>query len=252
MFPDDEEGILYDSPDPNNREPISRADYKELPMLHENEQVWRIFKEDGYEVARRVPRFLRNAIPLGVMIDFSKIHEMFGPPLNDDDDDDDDDDDGPRQRPAFNVFPQAGMLSCGHIASKGLMYPYHRFLDNLNKSLVQSDDNTVDDWLPTNEPAVVGIGCQMYNSMMHNTRGNSTQHHGVVLGNVTAALAGHWAQSTPLTNTAQKFIRSCDKQLPHEEYLHKITDRPISRDLRVENVFGISMASIHPDKQTGR
>ena len=87
---------------------------------------------------------------------------------------------------------------------------------------------------------------------MHNTRGQSCQQHSVVLGNVTAALAGHWAASTPLSTKVDRFLRSCDNMLPHDQYKHKVNDRPIYRDLRLENVYAINLDSHNPAKRTGR
>ncbi len=247
MFTADD-AVLYDSPDPYTREEITREALTELPMLHDNEEERRIFNAAGFVVPRRVPRFTPETVPFGGLVDFTRIHEMYAP-ANDDDDGD------VAQSTAFSVYPQAGLLTCGHVTAKGLMYPFHKFIEHLNQSLKQSpedDNNPNDDWITNDRPGVFGLASQMYNAMMHNTRGNSTQHHGVVLGNVTAALASYWTEKTPYGGKAQKFVRQCDKKLPHDEYIHKIRDRPISRDLRVENVIAITMSAIHPAKRTGR
>ncbi len=238
--------VLYDSPDPLQREAISREDFLELPLYDDNNEQQRVFNETGWEVPRRRARYLRSTIPFGCLVNLSRIHELFAPPA------DEDQVDG-AVGTKFQVYPQAGLVSCGHVVAQDLMYPYNTFLANLNESLSQSeaeggDTLTIDSQIP----AVVGIASQMYNSVMHQTRGNSTQHHGVVLGNVTAALAGYWARNTPLAPKAERFKRKCDVQLPHQEFLHKITGRPLSRDLRVENVIGISMSGIHPTNPARR
>ncbi len=64
-----------------------------------------------------------------------------------------------------------------------------------------------EDWRSNNKP-----------SMMHNTHGNSFQQHGVVLGNVTAAMAGYWTWSTPHATKAADIALKCDNQLSHQEY----------------------------------
>jgi len=242
MFPDDQGGDVYDNFEEHYREPITR---EELPNLSAER---RIFDGAGYEIPRRNPRFLPDTVPFGGLIDFSKIHEMFATM-------EEKENNYITQQATYDVYPQAGLVTCGHLVAKGLMYPFIPFMENLNESIRHSPvENEVHDYWARNElePAVIGIGCQMYNSLMHNTRGNSTQHHGVVLGNVTAALAGQWARNTNGAGKARDFVRTCDKKLPHEEYIHKIKDRSVSRDLRVENVFGISMGAIHPKKRNGR
>jgi hypothetical protein len=254
MIPLGEE-YLYDSPDPDLREPITRQALEDLEMLDENGDERRVFDGYGFAVPRRIPRFHRSTLPLAGLVDFEYFHQMFGSSNEDDDGDND------VQTP-FSVYPQAGLLTCGHVTAKGLMFPYRTCLASINELLRRTpndpDENRMDEgqdheeWGAPNHPAVVGIACQLYNSLMHNTRGNSTQHHGVVLGNITAALAGHWAKGTPENRKAEAFARKCDNRLPHEEYLQKITDRPVSRDLRIENVLTISMSAIHPDKRNGR
>ena len=234
---------LYDSSDPFEREPITREELEDHPLHTENGDENRIFNEAGFAIPRRYPRILRSTKAFGGLVDFSDIHEMFGPPADVDDDDN-------VQHTKYQVYPQAGLLSCGHIVAQGLMYPLAIFINKLQESLGLPDTEEMDvDWEGLNQPGVFGISSQMYNSVMHNTRGNSAQQHGVVLGNVTAALAGYWAQSN---HRAEAFKDQCDAQLPHDEYLVKITQRPLSRDLRVENVIGITMSAIHPTRRTGR
>jgi hypothetical protein len=242
MFAEGEDILLYDSPDVRVREPITREEFLELPLYDTDNELLRVFDAGGWEISRRRALYKRTTQPFGGLVDLRKIHELFGPPS------DEDEADGPLGT-QFQAYPQAGLLSCGHVVAKGLLYPYNNFIGNLNDSLSQPEYVTEDDVSDDGQnrvPAVQGIASQIYNAMMHHTRGNSTQHHGVVLGNVTAALAGHWARSTTSTRTAEKFARKCDLQLPHEEYVQKITGRPLSRDLRVENVIGITMSSIHP------
>jgi hypothetical protein len=191
-----------------------------------------------------------DTIPLSGLVDFKRIDKLFGPP-------DEEEDDDPATRTKYQVYPQAALVTAGHVVGQGLMYPFQRLLRALNDSLShgapdEEEEADDDEWFRS--PTVIGMACQVYNSMMHNTRGNSTQHHGVVLGNVTGALVGDWAKNTGAKNatTANSFVRQCDVQLPHEEYVHKVTDRPLSRDLRVENVIGISMYNVHPRNLSGR
>jgi hypothetical protein len=221
-----------------------------LPLYQdqENQEELRIFNDLGFQVPRLLPNFLVGTIPFGALVDFSGIQEMFEGQA-------DGDDDG--RRTMFQVYPQAGLLSCGHVVAQGLMYPFTKYLRKLNDLLVANDEDHQDyieeeDWSPNERPPLIGIASQMYNSMMHNTRGNSSQQHGVVLGNVTAALAGYWARGTPHATKAANIAAKCDNQLPHHEYLEKIKDRPLSRDLRVENVIGVSLSAIRPSKRTGR
>jgi hypothetical protein len=243
IYPESDDIVLYDAADNFTRERIPRERFLELPLYNENNEPIRVFSEAGWEIPRRRARFLPTTLPFGCLLNFSRIHALFSPPP-----DQDEADRGYTTK--YQVYPQAGLVTCGHVTANGLMTPYDDYLEYTNESLNHADgrdeETSSDDGVQTEGPVVIGIASQMYNAVMHHTRGNSSQHHGVVLGNVTAALAGHWANNTPLAHKATEFMTKCDFQLPHEEFIHKIKDRPISRDLRVESIIGISMDAIHP------
>jgi hypothetical protein len=119
----------------------------------------------------------------------------------------DDDDEHGIHREKFQAYPQAGLVSCGHVVAQGLMYPIAGYVAKLNDWLGQNreDDQDEEERIRNDKPVIVGISSQMYNSMMHHTRGNSTQQPGIVLGNVTATLAGYWTRSTPHATKAADF-----------------------------------------------
>jgi len=241
----DDDPVLYDHYNPHVRSPITREQLAELPLLDENDELIRVFDRDGWEVSRRDAVYLPTTEAFGGLVDLTRVHKLFAPA-----DEDEDWEDGNIK---FQVYPQAGLVTAGHVVGQGLMHPYHNLVRSLNESLGQpndEDDEDMGDAQWNEAPAVIGIACQMYNAVMHQTRGNSTQQHGVVLGNVTATLAGHFAQNTKDKAKANSFLRKCDVHLPHEEYVYKITGRRLSRDLRVENVIGISMSNVHPTNGT--
>jgi hypothetical protein len=241
--------VYYDHHDPLIRGRVTEEQMAKLVNDEERANDLRIFDSSGYEIPIRLPTFLRETRPFGGLIDFLSLHELFTAPI------DDDDNEADAGCTPYAVYPQAGLLGCGHVVGKDLMFPFQRFVQELNRCLgcAPGEEDDEDDQMTGDHLlAVQGIGCQLYNSLMHHTRGNSTQQHGVVLGNVTAALAGYWAHNTPCSNKARRFLDKCDKRFPHEEYFRKITEREISRDLRLENVIGISMSAIHIDKRSGR
>lgn len=243
--------VVYDNFDTLERQPITRDELDEFPLLDENEAERQIFDAEGFPIPRRLPRFRTSTVPLAGLIDFRHIYQVFGPSH------DDDDDESADRHTKYQVYPQAALVTAGHLVAQGLMYGMATFLKTVRQSVGYDDNEEMDDdvdmdWRNTTQPAVIGISSQMYNAVMHNTRGNSAQQHGVVLGDVTAALAGYWTRSMPGGDKVEKRIEECDRQLPHEMYLCKINGRPLCRDLRLENVIGITMAAIHPTKRTGR
>jgi hypothetical protein len=212
-------------------------------LYNEKNELIRVFSKTGLEIPRRRGRFLETTLLFGCLLNFSRMDALFSPPPDQDEAD-------RAHTTKYHVYPQAGLVTCGHVTANGLMTPFDDYLANSNESLNRADsrdkETASEDGVHAEGPVMIGIASQMYNAVMHHTRGNSSQHHGVVLGNVTAALAGHWANNTPLATRATEFMTKCDFQLPHEEFVHKIKDRPISHDLRVENIIGILMDAIHP------
>jgi hypothetical protein len=242
----DDDPVLYDHYNKQLRSPITREQLTELPLLDENDDLIRIFDQDGWEVSRRDAVHLPTTEAFAGLVDLTRVHKLFAPA-------DEEEDWEAEGNTKFQVYPQAGLVTAGHVVGQGLMYSYHNVVRALNESLRQptdEDDENMGDAQWNQASAVIGIACQMYNAVMHQTRGNSAQQHGVVLGNVTAALAGHFAQNPKNKAKANSFVRKCDVHLPHEEYVHKITGRPLSRDLRVENVIGICMSNVHPTNGT--
>lgn len=174
--------ILYDSVDPDTREEIHLDRLNDLPMLDETGDQIHLYTEDGFRIQRRLAGFALDVHPHGVLLNLRDIGLLFKSEESD---------------TPFSVFPQAGLVTVGHIQAEGLVTPYLPLLQKLNSKVkVQDDDHMSDDDLdmPTCAP-IVGIACQAYNALMHNTRGRTAQHHDAQRGLVTAALAGGYAKS---------------------------------------------------------
>jgi len=228
--------IFYDGVDPDTRQQINIDQLHDLPMLDETGAQIHIYTEDGFRIQRRLAGFRPDVHPHGVLLNLRDIGLLFKSEESD---------------TSFSVFPQAGLVTAGHIQAEGLVAPYLPFLDKLNaKVRVQDDDQMSDDDsdTPTLAP-IVGIACQAYNSLMHNTRGRSAQHHDAQRGLVTAALAGGFAKSDANIRKARQLQNLCSNRLPHLEFKEKIAnnnDKPLDCSLRFENTFVIRMDQLKP------
>lgn len=228
--------ILYDSVDPDTREEIHLDRLNDLPMLDETGDQIHLYTEDGFRIQRRLAGFALDVHPHGVLLNLRDIGLLFKSEESD---------------TPFSVFPQAGLVTVGHIQAEGLVTPYLPLLQKLNSKVkVQDDDHMSDDDLdmPTCAP-IVGIACQAYNALMHNTRGRTAQHHDAQRGLVTAALAGGYAKSDGNVRKARVLQSQCRNRLPHLEFKEKIAnnnDRPLDCSLRFENTFIIHMDQLNP------
>jgi hypothetical protein len=130
-------------------------------------------------------------------------------------------------------------------------------VDVINQHLQRRNEQTAEQhpdhpWIDEQRPIVVGIASQGYNAVMHNTRGRSAQHHEVQLGLTTAYLAGEWSQTAHSRQRQQRIEEKLANGLPYKNYADKISNPEICRDLRLENVYYVDMAAIHPHRRRGR
>jgi hypothetical protein len=206
-------------------------------MLDEAGSPVHIYTEDGFRIQRRLAGHNPNVHPHGVLLDLRDVGVLFK---------------SEDSATPFTVYPQAGLVTAGHIQADGLVAPYLPLLQELNSKVrVPLDDNNMDADDPdmATDVPIIGISCQAYNAVMHNTRGRCAQHHDAQRGLVTAALAGGFARTISNTRTARILQTQCKNRLPHLEFKQKIAnnnDHPLDCSLRFENTFVIHMDRLNP------
>jgi len=229
--------LFYDSFDPNTREAINLNQLEDLPMLDEAGSPIHVYTEDGFRIQRRLAGHSQDVHPHGVLLDLRDIGVLFQ---------------SEDSATPLTVFPQAGLVTAGHIQAEGLVNSYLPLIQRLNSKVkVQDGDDNMneDDLDGTTHAPIVGIACQAYNAVIHNTRGRCAQHHDAQRGLVTAALAGGYARSNANIKKARDFQNHCRNRLPHLEFKEKIAnnhDRPLDCGLRFENTFVIDMDQLNP------
>ena len=229
----------------DHREKLSLEDLEELS------EDARIFTEKGLEIPRVYHRFDGGEAqrkPCGVLVDLSSLHALFQP------------DDRllyPRAGPLpKNVFPypQAGLVTAGHLQADTLISDFYPRLEAINLDILTNGEEHPQEELLMDDPKwpVYGVSCQMYNAVMHHTRGIGSQHHDVVRGTVSGALGGQCTDETAFTKQAIDLSRACSAQMPHEAYKVKASNEAVCKDLRMENVYWVDFDRIAPENRTGR
>jgi hypothetical protein len=211
-----------------------------------------LYSKDGFEIQRRSARFHRGVKPHGVLVDLTRTKNLF---TNDIDELFD-------EEPCsvdFTVYPQAGLKTVGHFQAKGLIAGCYPLIQRINRRLEQASEDDLDTQVDDdadeelrNAPVIQGITSQGYNALMHFTRGRTAQHHEVQVGQVTAALAGMFANTAPHTTICRRLTRTCEQALPHQAFAEKVRSMAITTDLRLENVYCIDMKALRPDQRNGR
>jgi hypothetical protein len=230
---------------------VSLDELENMDIVDEEGREIPIYSEDGYQIQRRLGRFKKRQEPHGVLLDLSRIQELFAPDL-----DDEEFMDGVpgRVSPRVSVYPQAGLRTAGHYQADGLMTKFYPMIERINRGIVvarreEDGDEEVD---PSPHAPITGISSQGYNAVMHSTRGCSNQHHEAQLGMITNTLAGGWATSDSNKRTANGLKLRCERKLPHQTYAEKIENRGIQRDLRLENVYFFDVQALPSRMQNGR
>ena len=242
---------IYDSPDATTRQaiPFDEIDEYELEDEHGNERA--LYTEDGYQIQRRIAQFSRNIKAHGVLMDLSRLHEVFARDVDGDEDLWDEE----VEHTKYRVYPQAGLRSVGHFQAEGLMTPCYKLVEIVNRHLHNRNRAVIengDAWVDQEQGIVMGVGSQGYNAVTHNTRGRSAQHHEVQLGLTTGYLAGEWARDSDGQQQQRRLGRKIWNGLAHEIYADKIANPEICRDLRLENVYCVDMGMMHPSRRDGR
>lgn len=238
---------IFTTPYESSRDQVLQDDLDDIPYVTDDGFEVPLFSNDGFQIQRRTANFAYDTKPHGVLIDLLRTRNLFTNDVDELVDDPCDVD--------FTVYPQSGLRTVGHFQAKGLISGCYPLLKRINALLRHRDgnyhdDEDNDDYLDT--PAIHPIASQGYNAMMHHTRGRTAQHHEVQVGQVTAALAGMFANTPQHINLGKRLIRTCQQALPHQAFSEKIQSPAISTDLRLENVYYIDMNALRPDQRNGR
>ena len=214
---------------------------EELDLLDEN--AW-LFTEQGAEIFRHYPQFEGDRKDCGALVDFSNLHTLFppdtrlkytqaGPPPS-----------------GCSAYPQAGLVYAGHLQANSLITEFYPLLEAVNTSVLKDG---LEEELLTEDPRwpIYGVSSQIYNAVMHSTRGTGSQHHEVARGRVSGALGGSCVPATIKTAPAAELRRSCSAQLPHVAYKIKSSNPAVCKDLRLENVYWVDMDQVAEQNRTG-
>ena len=250
LVPRSEESILrkcgdniWDGISEDTRQRVARED------LYELGESARIFTDKGFEIFRYYPKFPNNKRePCGVLVDFRNLHTLFEP-------------DarlrytraGPTQQD-FLAYPQAGLRTAGYLQAKSLVSDFYPLLEAINTDIIGARGENIEEELFAEAPKwpVYGISCQIYNAVMHHTRGIGSQHHEVARGMVSGALGGRCILKTASSAKAQRVLATCTSKLPHDAYRIKTSNPGICKDLRLENVYWVDLDQISEENRDGR
>jgi hypothetical protein len=238
-------GNVWNGLDKDRRQKLSLEDLNELP------QDTRIFTEKGVEIPRHYHFFDGGEAqrkPCGVLVNLSNLHTLFQP------------DDrllyaraGPCPKNYF-PYPQAGLVTAGHLQADALISDFYPLLEAINLDILKNGEEDPQEELLVEAPKwpVYGVSCQMYNAVMHHTRGIGSQHHDVVRGTVSGALGGQCTPEAASTKQATDLRHACRVQMPHEAYKVKASNDAVCKDLRLENVYWVDFDQIAAENRTGR
>lgn len=110
------EGV-WTSADRTYREEISMEELADMDMLDKSGHKVPVYTENGYQIQWRVVQFRKSVKPHGVLMDLTRINELFKEDL---DDVYLEGQPGPSSS-EYSVYPQAGMWTAGHFQVHGLM-----------------------------------------------------------------------------------------------------------------------------------
>ena len=238
-------GNVWNGLDKDLRQKLSLEDLDELP------QDTRIFTEKGVEIPHHYHFFDGGEAqrkPCGVLVDLSNLHTLFQP------------DDwllyaraGPHPKNIF-PYPQAGLVTAGHLQADALISDFYPLLEAINLEVLKNGEDDPQEDLLAEAPKwpIYGVSCQMYNAVMHHTRGLGSQHHDMIRGTVSGALGGLCTDEASSMRQAKDLLHACRVQMPHEAYKVKVSNDAVCKDLQLENVYWVDFDQIVADNRTGR
>jgi hypothetical protein len=234
---------IWDGISPNDRQRVSEDDLDEL----DDEE--HIFTDKGLEILCYYPIFTDGRrIPYGVLVDFQNLNGLFQPDIHLT---------HGRAGPStsrYSAYPQAGLVTAGYIQATSLISEFYPLLESINIDILNAgaEDFDEDPFVKPGRWLVYGISCQIYNAVMHHTRGRGSQHHKVARGLVSGVLGGLCIPETASSVKAENLHRTCTAQLPHKSFKIKASNSEVCKDLRLENVYWVDLDQIPEEQRNGR
>jgi hypothetical protein len=249
--------VLYDSTDELTR---NRVDIETLPLSDASGKEIKVYSPQGSYVLRRRPVIDQEVPTCGVLMNLSRIQELFHPNAPDYDDDMDLQalQQEHRQRThrdpnlKCRVYPQAFLKTHGHLQANRLPHPFKDILSAINEKVRATGEELEDEEIDAHSQApLVGIAFQAYNEAMHRIR-PTAQYHDVQLGLITANLAGTYSTNEKAKRTSDNLYCQCQHRLPHENFAEKIKTPGLKREMRLENVYYVDMFALSVRHRKGR
>jgi hypothetical protein len=256
---------IYDGPDRETRSEIIPEDLDDFPLQYDTGEHIPVYDVDGYPIQRRLGITDDDDQPLGVLVKSDKLRKLFA--FEVDDSPNGDSSSYPGSPTTYYFYPQAGLRSVGHFQANGLITKCYPLVHKIDRDIQDPEEperppnsNDNHDGIGNGNPtfeysrqAVFGVSSQGYNTVMHRTRGRKAQHHDAQVGLVTAALGGAWAApNSAQSATARGIEHGCNRKMPHQSFADKIRSQPLSRDLRMENVYYIDVNALQLRFRNGR
>lgn len=234
---------LYDSYDPQNRNPV---DLEDLELLDEDGKEIDVYDEQGYRVPRRIPKHHRAAPSCGILADLTRIRSFFRHTTNTLDDNDDAEEEILHKEEPLKlyVYPQALTRQYGYFQANSAPTDFKLVLKKINSELAENADVL--------QPVLRIVSCQGYNHIQHSLTHRSGGLE-LVHGNITSTLAGSYASHDTTKKKFQKLLQSTATHRPHERVEKKLQkEEPISRGFRVEPICIIDVMALKVEHRSGR
>ena len=208
--------------------------YEDFDTLYKDAQV---FTANRYEIIHHAPIFYGKQQPYRVLVDFKNLcilfeldtclhHARAGP-----------------SSPCYYAYPQAGLVTARHLQANSLVTNFYPLIEEINKKVLgchyMGDLEGLKKELYLEAPnwLIYGISCQIYNTVMHHTRGIGSQHHEMTRGTVSAVLDSGCIHKTAEIKKAKRLCFATAHRLPHKDYELKASNPAISKDLWLENIY---------------
>jgi hypothetical protein len=229
------------------------------PQNYEDGREIRLYTSDGRKVHRRDAFTDPDEKECGILIDLRSVGNLY---IHRDDDSDF------QEEPAtiVSAYPQAYLRSYGHIQASGVMWPFHKILEEIQANIGKavhghnSDEDSEDSYSdvesdidsPRMKP-VYGIGSQGYNELSHRVAPRAGAHD-IQKGMITAALAGSYAlpHDGVGQRSAIRHFDDCARMLPIDRFKAKISHADCPRALRMEQIYYVDIFALKKGKATGK
>jgi len=258
---------IFDSQDPSTREEIN--DIAALPLETDAGEEVRIYSPDGNQIMRREPLFEdADPPPCAPLVNLRTIQQFFESSseslLLDHDKDSDSNSiyPPPSQEDAHcSLYPQAYLKVFGQVQANGVPPAFRAIVKEINSSVGRTevyesdfedehDDSTQQEHAIRLDP-LISDSCQIYNAVAHKLMAQAGTLD-AVQGDITAALAGSYAESQKDRLVAQHAFNVCEANLPHRRVEHRLSTEHVRKSLRLENVYVLKLQDLSDKWRNGR